>query len=132
MADKIVQLIDKDGNNIFPVATMPMTNYSTVEQDTGFTWIDGRAIYKKTFSDTTGSNNGSTKTIAHSISGFASLIKAEGTVLNGTQYWQIPTSFGSEGWAAIRADSTNIYLNVYGNSLAGKSCNITLYYTKTN
>ena len=111
-------------------------DYSTSEVNTGTKWIDGSAIYKKTFSNTTGSNDGSTKTIAHNISGFASLVKAEGIVVNdipgGTQYWQIPTSFGSEGWAAIRVDSTNMYLNVYGGSLAGRSCNITLYYTKSS
>lgn len=113
------------------------TTYNTTSEIACGTWVDGSTIYKKTFSNTTGSNNGSTKTIAHNISGFASLVKAEGIVVNdevpsGTQYWQIPTSFGSEGWAAIRVDSTNIYLNVYGASLAGRSCNITLYYTKSS
>lgn len=113
------------------------TTYNTTSEIACGTWVDGSTIYKKTFSNTTGSNNGSTKTIAHNISGFASLVKAEGIVVNddvpsGTQYWQIPTSFGSEGWAAIRADSTNMYLNVYGGSLAGRSCNITLYYTKSS
>lgn len=113
------------------------TTYNTTSEIACGTWVDGSTIYKKTFSNTTGSNNGSTKTIAHNISGFASLVKAEGIVVNddvpsGTQYWQIPTSFGSEGWAAIRVDSTNMYLNVYGGSLAGRSCNITLYYTKSS
>lgn len=112
------------------------TTYNTTSEIACGTWVDGSTIYKKTFSNTTGSNDGSTKTIAHNISGFASLVKAEGIAVNdvpgGAQYWQIPTSFGSEGWAAIRADSTNIYLNVYGESLSGRSCNITLYYTKSS
>lgn len=112
------------------------TTYNTTSEIACGTWVDGSTIYKKTFSNTTGSNNGSTKTIAHNISGFASLVKAEGIVANNSlsvvQYWQIPTSLGSEGWAAIRADSTNIYLNVYGESLGGRPCNITIYYTKSS
>lgn len=123
--------------NISAGPSANFADYSLTEIKTSAKWVDGSTIYKKTFSNTTGSNDGSTKTIAHNISGFASLVKAEGIVVNddvpsGTQYWQIPTSFGSAGWAAIRADSTNIYLNVYGNSLAGRSCNITLYYTKSS
>lgn len=80
MADKIVQLIDKDGDNIFPISSVPngavismtatdpgegaaleadhyigvygslpiIMDYSTSEVNTGYKWVDGRAIYQKT------------------------------------------------------------------------------------
>lgn len=127
---------DLTSDNIAAGPSANFADYSLTEIKTSTKWVDGSIIYKKTTSSTTGSSNGSTKTLAHNISGFASLVKAEGIVVNDSlsiaQYWQIPTSFGSENWAAIRADSTNIYLNVYGESLAGRPCNITLYYTKTS
>lgn len=109
------------------------TTYSTTNEIACGVWTNGKTIYKKTFSTTTGTNDGSTKVVVHSISNISEIVGAEGIVeASAGQYWQIPTSFGSEGWAAIRADSTNIYLNVYGNSLAGKSCKITIYYTKSS
>lgn len=72
MADKIVQLIDKDGNNVYPVAGSLAQNsvttssindgavtanklalsYSTTEQNTGATWIDGKPIYRKCYTGT--------------------------------------------------------------------------------
>lgn len=127
---------DLTSRNIAAGPSANFADYSLTEIKTSAKWVDGSIIYKKTFSNTTGSRDGSTKTIAHNISGFASLVKAEGIVVNNSlsvvQYWQIPTSYGSNSWAAIRADSTNIYLNVYGESLGGRPCNITLYYTKSS
>ena len=43
-----------------------MTAYSTTEQDTGMTWIDGKVIYRKAFKTTTGFSSG-LNTIAHNI-----------------------------------------------------------------
>lgn len=37
-------------------------NYSTTEQDTGLTWIDGKKIYQKTYSLTLTNNNPQTQT----------------------------------------------------------------------
>lgn len=108
------------------------TTFSTTEEIMCGTWINGKTIYKKTFTSTTGASDGTTKTIVHNIPAMGNIIRMEGTVINALQYWQIPTSFGSEGWASIRADKSNIYLNVFGPSLSGKTCYVTLYYTKSS
>lgn len=109
-------------------------SYSTSEIATGATWVDGKTIYKKSFSTTSGPQDGSTKRFAHEIANLGTVIKADGFIYNSaaSQYWAIPTSFGSEGWASIRVDFENIYLNNSGIAMAQKPCVITIYYTKAS
>lgn len=74
MANQVVTIIDNEGNNIYPVAGALMEgavttstindgavtaakidfsslpgNYSTTETATGYTWIDGKPIYRKCY-----------------------------------------------------------------------------------
>lgn len=106
-------------------------NYSFDEQDTGFTWVDGKTIYKKTFSFTTSSSAGQTKTIDHNITNFNSFIRAEGDIYNGGtgQFWAIPFYFDSSNWVSIRCSTASLFINSGATSLSGV---ITIYYTKTS
>ena len=65
-------------------------NYSTTEQKTGGTWIDGKPIYRKVLTGLNfGGDSGSWKNAGATVSGAESLIK--GTVIR-TQYNDILTS----------------------------------------
>ena len=92
MANQVVTLIDNEGTNLYPVAgalkqssvttstindgavtankidftTFPFGNCSTSEVNTGFTWVDGSPIYKKTVNFGVLPNNTS-KQVAHNI-----------------------------------------------------------------
>lgn len=84
-------------------------NYSASEVATGFTWIDGRPIYKKTIS--VGSlPNTTTKTVAHGITGLDFVIDAYGFAYDGTV--TLPLPYPNPGGTA-----TQITLNRSGSDL---------------
>ena len=161
MADKIVQLVDKDNNNVYPIAgalaqgsvttstindgavtaekidfsTLDFGNYSTSEQNTGFTWIDGRAIYKKTV-DTGALPNNTTKVVPHSISNLRRVIKLEGYAYNGTNDTTFPLPFswatGASSCIGVLIGTTTVNINTGINRTDYTESYITLYYTKSS
>lgn len=105
-------------------------NYSTEEQDTGFTWIDGKPIYKKTLSYSiaqTGDN-----ATPHNISNLSNIIKIEG-ILSGNSQWR-PASYGDGGNSdtVTYVDSSNVVTYCVGSSNIGRTMYATLYYTKNS
>lgn len=73
-----------------------LTTYSTTEQDTGRTWVDGKPIYRKVV---TGAISGATEinvayayTMATGITNAESVVSINGLldVLNGGTYWTLP------------------------------------------
>lgn len=107
-------------------------SYSTTEQKTGGTWIDGKPIYKKTFSFTLA--NADTTTVNHGISNFGLLIKSEGAVVqSSTKIVPIPRTLtdlnyqiGLEG-----VTTTSFEIDVGSSGPRGKQAYMTLWYTKT-
>lgn len=105
--------------------------YSTTEQRVG-TWIDGKPIYKKTFSFTLA--NAESTTVNHGISNFGLLIKFEGAaVSSSTKNVPIPRTLtnlsyqvGLEG-----VTTTSFEVDVASSGPRGKKAYITLWYTKT-
>ena len=144
MATYKKQLKDQNGDNIIPAlgtATVTSTNidwstmpgsYSTTEQKTPFTWIDGKPIYKKTFSFTLA--NAESTTVNHGISNFGLLIRFEGTVVQSSaKNVPIPRTLidtnyqvGLEG-----VTTTSFEIDVGSSGPKGKQAYITLWYTKT-
>lgn len=122
-------------NNI-DFTTLGFANYRSTEQDTGFTWLNGETIYKKTVS-IGALPNSNTKTVAHGISNLAEVIKIEGIVLDPrTSIW-LPLPLVYEG----DSSSYNVSVYVSTTSVAVKSTSdrsmltpayVTLYYTKAN
>jgi hypothetical protein len=109
------------------------TTYSSAEQEVG-TWTDGNAVYRKTF-HVNSIGSGSTVSVPHSVTGLQKVIKIEGTMLSAIsgQYWPIPMYWDNTTFTAVRADTTNIYLNASaGQSVANSSADITIYYTKSS
>lgn len=110
-------------------------DYSTSEQDTGFTWIDGKHIYKKTIYIGSLLNNG-TKTVAHGISNLSRVIKIEGYSYRSSDHYMfpLPLVYASEIKAQIcvLASDTNVFV-ITGNDRTNCSdTHITLYYIKTS
>lgn len=120
-------------NNYIAVygANPVIMDYSTSEINTGFTWIDGSAIYKKTVNIGTLPNN-TTKTVAHNIANFSALIKLEGNFTNGTNSAPIPYSAptASKNVQAYM-DSTNVTIGT-GEDRSAYSGYVTVYYTKSS
>lgn len=113
------------------------TSYSTSEIKTGKTWIDGKAIYKKTFTleNLTPDENETTKIIAHNLS-IDSLIKIEciglssTTCLDFNNYsWTVESTINN---CSVLITDEDIVINYDGASYINwiTSAYITLYYTK--
>lgn len=109
-----------------------ISSYSTSEVDTGFTWIDGKHIYKKTINFGTLPNN-TTKNVAHGITNIGNVIKIEGWTYASSQGW-FPLPFASTGSYPIevKATATNVVIVTTIDRSSIGTCYITLYYTKTS
>ena len=103
-------------------------NYSTSEVDTGFTWVDGKTIYKKTVNFGSLPNN-TTKTTAHGITGVSVFISVTGIATNGSAYFSLPYSDNS-GVVATGVSGSNVFVQTVTDRTAYTTCYITLYYTK--
>lgn len=108
-------------------------NYSTSEVDTGYTWINGVHIYKKTI-DFGALPNATTKSVAHNISNLSAVIKIEGVCSYSGSWATVPLMFNSSS-ALFNTDFyvDGTYLNASsGQNVSDRTAYITLYYTKTN
>ena len=114
--------------------TLNFGNYSTTEQDTGFTWIDGSKIYKKTISCGTLPNN-NTKDTAHNISNLAEVIKLEGWAYSTIDNQHFPLPYVSASGAGnsvctyVRGTAIRIITGMDRSDF--KTSYVTLYYTKS-
>lgn len=107
-------------------------NYSLTEFDTGFTWIDGSKIYKKTIN--IGSlPNATTKNVAHNISNLKQVIKLEGFTTDGTATYAMPRlMLTAANGVQTQVKGANIQLDTGANLSSYTTTYITLYYTKTS
>lgn len=108
-------------------------NYSTTETDTGFTWIDGKNIYKKTVNIGTLPNN-TKKSVSHGITNLDKIIKIDGITRHPGNNITAPLPFTS------LSESSNIQMNVVGANIEISTgvdrtgftdSYATLYYTKS-
>lgn len=114
-------------------------NYSTTEVDTGFTWANGKTIYKKTIEF--GALPKSTrKTVPHGISNLDYVVKIESDAMvhSGGDGNCIPLPFPSTDSSAnsveITVNNTNVIvttrIDFWGDNY--DTCYATIYYTKTS
>ena len=111
--------------------TMP-GSYSTTEQKTPFTWIDGKPIYKKTISCGGGSNKN--KTVNHNISNLSRTIKIEGYAYDGSVCIPIPFTSTGDGVSSsiqVYVSSTQLVINCGSDRNNLTEMYVTLWYTKT-
>lgn len=121
-------------SNKIDFATLAFGNYSTTEQNTGFKWIDGSAIYKKTI-NFGALPNATSKTVAHNISNLSYVVDycSITTSSNDGVFRPMPiiSPSGDRYQALFEFDATYIYCYCGGNYSA-LSAYITLYYTKSS
>ena len=114
-------------------ATFGDGNYSTSEHDTGFTWVDGRKIYKKTINIGTLPNN-ETISVPHGISNLARIIKIEGNALRPGDGGMFPLPYvsGTEGLSIyVSAGYTELFIGT-GSDRTNMNGYITVYYVKSS
>ena len=124
-------------NNI-DLTTLKFGNYSTSEVDTGFTWVDGKHIYKKTINCGTLPNN-TAKTVNHGITNLGYFIDAYGIAYNpsassGTGSWQkLPImTLDCGSLVSLTLRRTEISLASNGDRSAYTTTYVTLLYTKSS
>lgn len=107
--------------------TLNFGNYSRNETDTGFTWIDGKKIYKKTFLFA----QLGVPDLLGSVTGFDKLIRAEGGYHYTSENTTVWTTFPNRSIDVyIEAGTNNLYVMDYLR-LSGSGW-VTIYYTKTS
>lgn len=114
-------------------STMP-GNYSLNEIDTGYTWIDGKTIYKKTISTGAMPNN-TNKLVTHNIANLYRVIRIEGYAYNPSipRHQALPmVSSGGSGQVSVSVGTTQIELVAGGDRSAYTESYVTLYYTKSS
>ena len=109
-------------------------NFSESEQNTGFTWIDGRYIYKKTI-NFGALPNATSKTMALGISNIAMIISLSGVAVQSGSFCR-PLPYTSSDTQAnnialYTTDSNNLTITT-GSDRSYLTGYITLYYTKTS
>lgn len=107
-------------------------NYTTAEQDTGITWVDGKHVFQKTIAIAAGPNN-STVNVAHGISNLETVIDYKMMLKSGSTHIFVPDV---EATAVIQLhhafDATNIILvSGTGGNWSAYSGHCTMYYTKS-
>lgn len=108
-------------------------NYSTSEVDTGFTWTNGSAIYKKTV-DIGALPNATTKSVAHNISNFGVPVKLEGMCIsNAGSGYPMNGARPSNNTLTVSAyvTTTNVVVET-GSDRSDWTGYATIYYTKTS
>ena len=110
-------------------------NYSTSETNTGFTWVDGSPIYKKTINFGT-LPNATSKTVAHNITNLKRVIRIEGYAYHPTNHVTYPIPFASKDDPTynigITADETSVEIGTGLDRSYLTECYITLHYIKTS
>lgn len=105
-------------------------SYSTAEQKTPFTWIDGKPIYKKTI-NIGALPNATSKNVLHGISTLGIMVDMRGVAFysNGISL-PLPFVAISQASISLNATSTDVVITT-ANDRSTASGYVTLYYTKT-
>ena len=107
-------------------------SYSTSEQATGKTWIDGKPIYRKVVEKTTVSS-GSTNAVNHDISNFGELVLADGYLKAGSNYYLLsrPAAGNLNFYVELIVNSTQVQFKAGNDANFDKGVAI-IEYTKSS
>lgn len=113
-------------------------DYSTSEVNTGFKWIDGKTIYKRTYTGTI-SSPANSRAVTSIMSGISTLIRYEGELyeaVGGTRLlvpsvW-VNTAGGNIGAGYLLLDNTGQVnlLSIVPPARTNSPYTVTVYYTK--
>ena len=102
-------------------------NYSSTEQELG-TWTDGKIIYRRVFSATTGSN-----VTAGTIDAYDTVIRCEGYFKDSSDvYRRFDSSVDSTSITVYVNSSNNVIVNASNNSYSSLPCFVIVEYTKSD
>ena len=108
-------------------------DYSTSEQNTGFKWINGSAIYKKTINFGALPSSGY-KGMAHNITNFGTLVDTKAILYDtGTSRYKslnLPQGNNTD-WIVLEVNTTHVFTYA-GSDFSKSTAYITLYYTKSS
>ena len=125
--------VDDTPTDLYAPAAYTPINFSTEEQDTGITFVDGKKIYQKTMLVTFPSNivDGTTKynTVAHNISNFGSYIRSWISGVNGNEVWGVDDKLYIR---TVTFDNTTVSTGSNRASMSDTQAYVTVYYTKTS
>lgn len=111
-------------------------SYSTTENLTGGTWIDGKPIYRKVIPFTIG--NSSTQYVTHNVTNYETIVGFNGYVYNTAQGARSLdfSYYGSTTWCSgISFKATQVLLEMgsaFVGQYTGASAFIIIEYTKTS
>lgn len=121
-------------------STLP-GNYSELEINTGYTWIDGKYIYKKTV-NLGQCPNKTEKTVAANITNLDKLIRLEGMAYSSTAVFYFGPSqsvfytdtleLGEGSWGLAYVKSNDEFRISTGTNRTNCVAYATIYYTKNN
>lgn len=115
-------------------ASLAFGNYSLNEVDTGFTWVDGKAIYKKTINFGALPNN-TIKNVAHGISNLDFVISAGGSADNGSggarAIIPVPSPENIAWGLGLEVNNTHVRIITKDNYSSRTRCYITIVYVKS-
>ena len=129
---------DVPGSGHYTALGVPAVHYSTNEQVIG-TWVDGKTLYQKTFTNIAISSSANTVSVPHGISNFGKLIAFEGVSVSTTDCRPMPQLHYSDpaGFSVTlyTINATNLNF-AYGNWAKSQSSsytfNVTIKYTKSS
>lgn len=108
-------------------------DYSTSEINTGATWIDGSAIYKKTV-NFGALPNATNKKVSHGIANLGTVVRWEGMTTNSGDSVQRPLPFvptAGSGFVIVEFEPSDIAVYTDTDRTAFSAV-ITMYYTKSS
>lgn len=109
-------------------------NYSTTEVSTGFTWIDGKTIYKKTFHVSAGPGAGQTIHIT-GLTSIDNVVNYEGFLSTSVLTIYVGTARANSNSALgcwFERDYGRFAVESGGSDRSGFDGYVTLYYTKSS
>lgn len=131
----LVDTLDKTKNNL-----SSLTTYTAVEKLTGEKWIDGRPIYRKSFtgksSSTAGSSTSPESTVVGNMGGdytHYNIINISGSIMSNsynTFPLSTPITSGVGTYVVIMSDG-EIRLRIASVNFTNRPYNLTIEYTKT-
>lgn len=105
-------------------------NYSTSEVNTGFKWIDGKTIYKKTLSVGPLPNN-TFKNVTHNVTGIDLGISVSGIASDGANMLPLPyVAATSTGEVLCNFSKTNVTVVTNSDRSGFTLAYVTITYTK--
>lgn len=109
-------------------------NYATSEIDTGYTWVDGKHIFKKTI-NFGALPNATTKTVSHGITNLDHYIDYKALAWTSTNTALSLPAFNVHNviyGVSIYLDATSVQIEAGDNKTGYSNCYVTIYYTKTS